>query len=235
MRIALSNHFGGRSVSGLGAENWHFGAVSSNATYGSELSLTAPLAIVRYKVSTRRHVELIYTAIQWITRKGAEAMKFLTGVTLLVLLILILGCSQKLNIPVDEQAIKDANSAWDRAWNAGNCEALTSLYTVNAVAMGPNRPASVGIDAIRASCLKYFDQFRDDNRSVVKDVRVSGDLAVARGTQETKSTPKAGGNSVQDKSKWLSVYQRQPDGSWRILWEIYNGDLPTRDAHIGAQ
>jgi len=79
---------------------------------------------------------------------------------------------------------------------------------------------------MRLSCKKDFEQFKEENRTRMEDVRVSGNLAVARGTQEASTAPKKGGNIVRDKEKWIVVYQRQTDGSWKILWEIYNSDLP---------
>lgn len=143
-----------------------------------------------------------------------------------LLLVLSSGCRRRENNAADVQAVKDAIAAWDNAWNAGDCEMLASLYTPDAVAMPPNTPASVGMNAMRLSCKKDFEQFKEENRSLVEDVRVSGNLAVARGTQEASTTPKKGGNPVRDKEKWIVVYQRQTDGSWKILWEIYNSDLP---------
>ena len=44
--------------------------------------------------------------------------------------------------------------------------------------------------------------------------------------QVATSTPKAGGPSTQDKSKWIAALERQPDGSWKVFWEMYNSDLP---------
>jgi uncharacterized protein (TIGR02246 family) len=156
-------------------------------------------------------------------------MKTINTVSLCVLL-LFSACAQKVNDPADVQAIKDANAEWDKAWNTGDAEALASLYTADAIAMAPNQPAGVGRDAMRDANRKYFDQFSDENRSVVDDVRVFGDLAVARGTQETRTTVKASGHSFQEKSKWISAYQRRPDGAWKIMWEMYNSDLPLADS-----
>jgi uncharacterized protein (TIGR02246 family) len=163
-------------------------------------------------------------------------MKKIYGIVLILLAMLAFACAQKVNDPADVQAIKDISAEWDKAWTAGNAETLASFYTADAIVMDPNKPASVGKDAMRASCEKYFDQFSDENSGVVEDVRVSGDLAVVRGTQETKSTPKAGGPSIQDKSKWINVLQRQKDGSWKIIWDIYNSDLPVADSlSVGAE
>jgi uncharacterized protein (TIGR02246 family) len=145
--------------------------------------------------------------------------------------LLFSACAQKVNDPADVQTIKDTGSAWDKAWNAGNTEALASgYYTADAVTMDPYQPAVAGKDAIRASLQKYFDQHAEEGRSVVEDVRVSGDLAVARGTAEGKSSLKAGSYSAQFKSKWMTAFQRQADGSWKAFWDIFNSDLPVADA-----
>lgn len=142
---------------------------------------------------------------------------------------LVSGCARKVNDPADVRAIRDASAAWDKAWNAADCDALASLYAPDAIAMGPNEPTREGRDAIRVSCERFFEQFREKNHSRVDDVLVSGDLAVARGTQVDTTSPKAGGRSTQDKDKWISAFRRQPDGSWKILWEMYNSDLPVSD------
>ena len=144
----------------------------------------------------------------------------------IVLLLFLVGSihAQEVSHPADIRAIKEAIAAWDKAWNAGNCELLASFYTADAIAMPPNAPATKGKDL--ASCRKDFDQFREENHSLVQDDRICGSLGVARGTQEATSTPKAGGHSVRDKEKWIVVYERQPDGGWKVLWEIFNSDLP---------
>jgi uncharacterized protein (TIGR02246 family) len=168
---------------------------------------------------------------------GVEIMKTTYAVVLCLMLLLVSACAQKVNDPADVQAIKDTLPAWDKAYNAGNAEAIaSSYYAADAVRMEPNQPAVVGKDAIRASLQKYFDQFNDEGQSVVGDVRVSGNLSVARGTVEGKSSLKAGGGSAQYKVKWITAFQRQPDGSWKAFGDIWNSDLPAADSlPIGAE
>ena len=163
-------------------------------------------------------------------------MKTTYAVVLCTLLLLVSACAQKVNDPADVQAIKDTVPAFDKAYNAGNAEAFASGFsTADAIKMNPNQPALVGKDAISASLQKFFDQYTSEDHNVAEDVRVSGDLAVARGTWEEKSSLKAGGHSVQDKGKWIAAYQRQPDGSWKIFWDIYNTDMPVADALLLGQ
>ena len=151
-------------------------------------------------------------------------------ITALILLLMVVGCARKENDPADVRAIKRSSADWDDAWNAGDIDALLALYTNDAVVMGPNEPAVTGREAMRARFRSYFDIYDDKTKSSLEDVRVSGDLAVVRGGYTDVSSPRTGGTPVDEKGKWISVYQRQPDESWRILWEMTSSDLPGVDA-----
>lgn len=58
-----------------------------------------------------------------------------------------------------------------------------------------------------------------------EDVQVAGDLAIETGRYEMTVTPKQG-KAINDKGKYVTVWQRQPDGSWKIVRDISNSDLP---------
>jgi uncharacterized protein (TIGR02246 family) len=157
-------------------------------------------------------------------------MKVICFATLVLLLVVVGGCAQKVNNPGDIEAIKKLAADWDNAYKAGNVDGLLAIYTSDVVRLGSNEAAGVGADALRASFQSYFDVYKAENHSPVEDVRVSGDLAVARGLYTGTSTPRAGGTPINEKGKWASAYQRQADGSWKIFWDIGNSDLPAVDA-----
>lgn len=157
-------------------------------------------------------------------------MKTFYGTVLILLAMLAVACAQKVNDPADVQAIKDIVTRFDKAISSGGVEALVADYdAAGAMRMHPNQPALVGSEAIRAAFQGAFSQSTTEVRNGVEDVRVSGDLAVARGTYESKSTAKSGGEAVRDKGKWAAAFRRQADGSWKALWDIYNSDLPVAD------
>jgi len=130
------------------------------------------------------------------------------------------------NVEADIEALKAAIEDWDVAWNSQDLEKLLSFYTEDAVRMPPNEAAEVGNEAIRASLKRSFGDFPSEEDNTIGDVRVSGDLGYVRGTVEATTTPKAGGDPVVENSKWITVYQRQPDGSWKIISEIWNSNRP---------
>jgi uncharacterized protein (TIGR02246 family) len=157
-------------------------------------------------------------------------MKTTCTVILCALLLLVSACAQKGDNPADVQAIKKLSTDWDNAYNAGNIDGLLACYTNDAMRLEPNEAATVGTDAMRASFQSYFDAYKGETHGPIEDVRVSGNLAVARGIYTGTSAPKAGGTPINEKGKWISAYQRQADGSWKIFWDTGNSDLPVADA-----
>ncbi len=126
----------------------------------------------------------------------------------------------------DVAAIKAEVEKFDVAWNSQDVEALLSLYADGAVRMPPNEAEEVGKEVMRESFQRYFDEMTSEGDGVAVDVQVAGDLGFVRGTWSGTNTQKAGGESVQEDSKWLEVLQRQADGSWKIVCEIWNNNNP---------
>ncbi len=64
-----------------------------------------------------------------------------------------------------------------------------------------------------------------DARLTTKDVIVTADYAIERGTFSWTLHPKTGtGPDIVDTGKYLTVWERQEDGSWRITRDINNSD-----------
>ena len=59
------------------------------------------------------------------------------------------------------------------------------------------------------------------------DVRVAGELGVARGTWTVKLTPKSElVAESRDRGSWSGIFQRQADGSWKWESVVVNSDQP---------
>jgi len=146
---------------------------------------------------------------------------------LAAILIVAAGCAPKTDAPKDVAAIKAMADAWGPAETAGHAASLTDQYADGAFQLPPNGSIRVGKEAIQSAFRTDFDQSIHEAAVVAEDVRVAGDIAFARGTYTTKVTPKVPGAAVvDDKGKWLTAYRRQADGSWKIVVDIWNSDLP---------
>ena len=107
--------------------------------------------------------------------------------------------------------------------NEGNVDDWLKMWDENGVQLAPGAPASEGMAAITMSITAQhaasdFEQFEIMN----KEVEVSGDLGFARGTYSFAATPKEGGEQVQFGGKYLTIFKRQADGSWKIYRDCFN-------------
>jgi uncharacterized protein (TIGR02246 family) len=126
------------------------------------------------------------------------------------------------------RAIDSANAQVVNALKQGDAAATAAVYADDAISMPPDQPALRGRDAIRKSMEKFLSGTTVKNPTLTTvDVIVSGDIAVETGTQDGTMQPKSGGGAVSAKGKYLAVYKRQPDGSWKIIRDAYNPDAPT--------
>jgi ketosteroid isomerase-like protein len=132
------------------------------------------------------------------------------------------------DVEADVAAIKASLDEWVALYNAGDFNKIMSIYYAeNAVKMPPNIPMLVGKEAILSQHKlgrEQNDEFCES--SFVQDVRLSGDLAVVRGVDTGTITPKSGGEPIKYNMKWLIVLERQPDGTWKWIYEIWNDNNP---------
>jgi len=107
-------------------------------------------------------------------------MKTHLPVILVSVLLLLSACAPKVNDPADVQAVTQSVDAYAKAVNARNAAAIVALMTDKAGWYDSHMPALVGKDAIGKMHQGLFDQADVEGTTPVADVRVVGDIAVAR-------------------------------------------------------
>ena len=151
------------------------------------------------------------------------------GIFLAVLLVLAMaGCAQRVDVEAKEAAIRQAGVEWMNAANAGDVDGIVGLYTGDASLFPPNAPLVTGKDAMRPLWTGMVEApgFSTNLRTTKVEISRSGDLAYAAGTYEdTRNDPE--GNPVPERGKWVAVFEKQPDGAWKMVADIWNSDEPT--------
>jgi len=158
--------------------------------------------------------------------------QFTMIIPLVILLCFAFGCQQgeevaeepAVDVEADKEAIKKITDDFNAAINAGNIDKLVSLYTDDAVRIPPNKPPLVGKEAIRSLFQEQLDQFTVQNEGVIVDLKVSGDLAFVRGSWTSINTPKTGGEPLKYNGSFVSVIQKQPEGSWKVICNIWSNE-----------
>jgi ketosteroid isomerase-like protein len=123
----------------------------------------------------------------------------------------------------DVAAIKALEEEWVRLYNACDFDKLMAVfYTEDIVLMAPNVPAATGKDAVLRGYRKDDEtNIEHVDTSVVEDVRISGDLAVARGRDTGTTMARKGGKPVPYDLKWVMAFGRQADRTWKCFAEIW--------------
>jgi ketosteroid isomerase-like protein len=130
--------------------------------------------------------------------------------------------------PVDpaaiEKQIRSLDADWSHAANLGDVETSISYYADDGILLEPNAPIVSGKVAFRKSwtALIIGPAFVSLTFAPTKiTVAQAGDMAWDVGTYELTTKDKTGKTST-DVGKYLEVWQKQVDGSWKAAADIYN-------------
>lgn len=122
----------------------------------------------------------------------------------------------------DVRELADIRERVMEAENTGNAAFFDGIMADDVVIMAPNMPAVVSRAACAGFMREFLQQFDLRITYVSAEICVSGDLAFDRGSYSQRLTPKSGGKPVQESGKYLWVYSRARDGSWRVARVIWN-------------
>lgn len=165
-------------------------------------------------------------------------MKTLPLLSLAFILIVVLGImlscdAQEATIDVDADitAIKEMLNQYAVGCNTGDFDLWISLWADDGIQMPPGTPARIGQEQIREGMKPAFDQMNLDIAiHSIEDVKVYGDLGLTRCTYTLKMTPKAGGETINamPDGKALTLFERQSDGSWKVIYDCGNSNVPPK-------
>ena len=108
---------------------------------------------------------------------------------------------------------------------AKNAEQLVNaFYAEDAQVFPPGQPLVSGREAIKQLWGAFVPLLKQISLTTTR-IEVSGELAYGTGTYEmTLSQPD--GSTAEDRGKYVVVYRRQADGSYRAVADIFNSSQP---------
>jgi len=160
-------------------------------------------------------------------KESIRLLKKIAFVITLVFLCFSFSC-QKQDVEADIAAINEIWNQYTVGCNTGDLDLWISLWTDNGIRMAPDAPAVFGKEQIREKMKSLFDQLIFKIAITNEEVRVAGDWAFSRGTYTLSSTPKAGGETIKVTGKYLTILERQADGSWKIARDCFNYNAPVQ-------
>jgi ketosteroid isomerase-like protein len=134
------------------------------------------------------------------------------------------GCQRPTGLSeADRTAIRQADEADTKMMNAKNWLGYLDLYTEDAIQLPPNQAAVQGKAGIQAwhEAFPPFSNFQEQSL----EIEGQGGLAYDRGTYSMTLTP-PGAAPIEDHGKYLIIWRKQADGSWKVAREMFNSDRP---------
>jgi uncharacterized protein (TIGR02246 family) len=141
------------------------------------------------------------------------------------LLIVATGCAPADTSAADAKAIQAKNEMWTKAGTAKDSASFATFYADDATVMIPNEPAFKGMKDIQAVWTPMMQDPSFKLSFTTDKVEVSGILGYTQGAYSLTTTAR-NGKPFEDKGKYLTVWKKQADGSWKALEHIFNSDLP---------
>lgn len=159
---------------------------------------------------------------------STRAIVHLGVLFVLVILSLFAACqSQGADTrAADEATLRNLDAEWSKAAGAKDLEKTVSYYTDDAIILPPNLPTITGKQGARAMWQGMFSVpgFGGGWKATKVEVARSGDLGWVTGTYELSETD-ASGRPIVDQGKYLEVWRKQADGSWKCVADMFNTDL----------
>ena len=144
---------------------------------------------------------------------------------LLIVLVLVSCAPQEPDKVALKGVIDGYNSLLTESLLAGNMTATMSYYADDAVSMPASGPMLKGKEAIQ----KHSDEMGKSGmkftavKFTTSDIGGSGNLAYEIGTYEMSI--EMGPTKINDNGKYLTMWKKQGDGSWKVFSEIWNSSV----------
>jgi ketosteroid isomerase-like protein len=145
------------------------------------------------------------------------------------LTVLLTACATKApdTREADAKALRDLEAARMKSAIARDLEAFAAFYADDASILTPNLPILTGKQPIKDGLKPMLSdpQFSMTLLPARVEVSKSGDLAFTQGPYKM-SFSDIRGNKFEDEGKYLTVWRKLPDGTWKVVEDTMNSDLP---------
>ena len=148
------------------------------------------------------------------------------------LFVILFACLSTKSFAQDDngklkQTIDDLNAKFSKAYIDHDNEFMLAYYTDDAISMPSYSPMMKGKEAIRNG----MDMEKNANYKIINfnlkssDIITNGNLICDIGTYEMTMEMENSDKPFNDNGKYLTVYEKQPDGSLKIKAEIWNSNI----------
>jgi uncharacterized protein (TIGR02246 family) len=128
----------------------------------------------------------------------------------------------------DARAVKDLDAAWSKEAAAKDVDRWASYFAEDVAVLVPNEAIMHGREAVKPMLKQMVadPNFAISWQPTQAEASKGGDFVYTVGTYSmTMSDPKDK-KPVTDKGKYLTIFRKQADGSWKVVADMFNSDMP---------
>ncbi|MDR3609370.1 MAG: SgcJ/EcaC family oxidoreductase, partial [Ignavibacteriaceae bacterium] len=132
----------------------------------------------------------------------------------------------------------DMNDKFSKAMVSGDYNTIASMYTDDAVSLQSYEPMWVGKDAITQGNKKDLTESGMKWSNLTgKTMQIfgTGDTKIEIGTFEATFTMPNSTTAMTDHGKYINVWQKQNDGTWKLRADTWNSDMNPYTSQAGAK
>ena len=150
-------------------------------------------------------------------------------IAFIALFVFANGCKngeEEINIEADIQAIQQIHKKAAIAIKNGDVASYVDLYTEDGIYLWPGVPAIVGKDELNEWFEKRFSEYSAEIEKSIDEIEILGDWAFERGREISKIRNRVTNEVQLVKGKFINIFKKQSDGSWKVARRIRNFDHP---------
>jgi ketosteroid isomerase-like protein len=152
------------------------------------------------------------------TPEGEKMHQAVKALVMAFTLITLLGPATAQSSNPAETAIRDALMKWTSDFNAGDREKICGLFAPELRYDYRGHPERRFEEVCGLLQRSLSDRTKIYSYSLqIKEVIVSGDLAVVRLVWTLKVIPIGSANETISEEPGMDIFRKQPDGSWKII------------------
>ena len=152
------------------------------------------------------------------------------SITILLLVLTIVSCNQqKVDTKAEGEKVMKLSKEWSEVASTGDVEKTVSFWADDAFVMSAGQPPVKGKPAIRQMVEESYKMpgFRISWQPQSVEVSEGGDMAYMIENSQISFTDSTG-KPVTLKNKAVTIWRKQPDGSWKNAVDISTPD-PTQN------
>jgi uncharacterized protein (TIGR02246 family) len=129
------------------------------------------------------------------------------------------------NQAADVAQIQEVWNEYEASVVSGDFERWISLWDDEGIQLPPDEPRHIGIAQVRAANEPGFEGLETQMKEFIinpDEFRILGDRAYSHGTYGFTMVPEEGADTIEVTGKFLTIFKKQADGSWKIAIDCYN-------------